>query len=271
MLDAKIRELARKTATVQIKDLEEPLAMAILGIRSKMRDYGHMWLYMMKRYEEEVAKRAELIWRNLHRAHSSFGAPMSEQLRYDLRSAFREELDAEISNMAPKFQQHFKGAPQSTHDRTWNAKLGDARDHELARFEAEIEHYVATLEATRARGTPQAVTYNVHGSVGAIVSGAGASASVVQHIASEQRDALINALELVKETIRGAPDLVERDQSELVDLADEAGAEAAKEKPNGRRLGLALQNLASAVQGIASGPGAYEALRNAAAAIGLAL
>ena len=36
----------------------------------------------------------------------------------------------------------------------------------------------------------------------------------------------------------------------------------------GKRLGAVLRDLASTVQGIASGPGAYEALRSAAAAIG---
>jgi hypothetical protein len=173
-----------------------------------------------------------------------------------------------MSVLSAFFATDMKDAPQPK-DRSWMNKFGDVRDHELARHEAEIEHYVATLETARARGTASAAAYNFYGSVGAVVSGPGASATVVQNIGTDQREALLKALELVKKAIGEAAEIVEKDRDELIELADEAAAEVSKEKPNGRRLGLALQSLAAAVQGIASGPAAYEVLRSAASAIGL--
>jgi hypothetical protein len=271
MLDEKIGALARKTATLQLQDLDEPLARSIIGIKQKLRDYGHLWLYLMERYAQEVGRRADVIWRNLHRAHNSKGAPYSYRLRHDLREEFRAQIDSVLSDLSPRFQTDMKDAPRAATQRSWNAQLGDAQDRELARYEAEIEHYVASLETTRARGAEPTASYVVHGNVGAIVSGAGASANVVQNIATDQREALLKALELVKQTIGAAPDLVDTDRAELIDLAEEAAAEVSKEKPNGRRLGFALQSLTAAVQGIASGPGAYEVLRAAAAAIGVLL
>lgn len=271
MLDEKIVTLARRTAALQLKDLDEPLARAVAGIQVDFRGAGRMFLVIFNRYVQEVARRADVIWRNLHRAHNSIGAPHSDRLRSDLREAFRADLDAVVSGLSPRFEKDMAGAPQSAKERSWNAKFGDARDHELARYESEIEHYVALLETTRNRGAQPAAAYIVHGNVGAIVSGQGASASVVQNIGTDQREALLKALELVKEAIGAAPGVVDRHRRELVELADEAAAEVSKEQPNSMRLGFGLQTLAAAVQGIASGPGAYEVLRSAAAAIGFAV
>ena len=269
MLDEKIASLARKTAAPTLKDLDEPLARSIQAIKRKLHAFGHMYAVIMGRYAQEMAQRADIIWRNLHRAHQSHGAPHSENLRNDLREALRVDLDAMMTVLSPLFETDMKGAPQSAKERSWMNKFGDVRDHELARHEAEIDHYVTTLETARARGTQSSAAYIVHGNVGAIVSGTGATATVVQNINPDQGDALVKALEAVKEAISGAPELIDTDRQELLELADEAAAEVSKEKPNGRRLAVILQSLAAAVQGIASGPAAYEVLRSAARAIGL--
>ena len=271
MLDDQVIALARKTAAAQLRDLDEPLARAIGGLQAKMRGYGHLYLYIMERYEQEISRRAEIIWRNLHRAHNSKGATYSDDLRAALLKAFREDLDAQLSHLAPPFQKDMKDAPQSSKERTWNAKLGDTRDHELARYEAEIDHYGLSLQSAQGRGTKPEPTYVVHGNVGAIVSGAGSSVSVVQNIGAEQRDALLKALDLIRAEIKTAPHFIDRDRREFLELADDAATEVAKETPNAKRLHMALQSLAAAVQGVASGPAAYETLRAAAAAIGISL
>lgn len=249
-----------------------PLDVSVGVIKAKMRGNGHMYIYLMDRYRQEVATRADVIWRNLHRAHVSFGAPLAESLREDLREAFRAALDGALTHLSPSFERDMQEAPQSAKERTWVNKFGDARDHELARYEAEIEHYVASLENAKQRGAqPAAASYVVHGNVGAIVSGAGASAHVVQHIGSDQREALLKALEIVRHAVAAAPELVEADRRELLELSDEASSEVCREQPNTRRLSLALQTLAATVQGIASGPAAYQVLASAAAAVGLYL
>jgi hypothetical protein len=152
MLDEKVVVLARKTAAARLKDLDEPLARDIGAIKAKMRGYGTMWLYLMERYQQEMVTRADIVWRNLIRAHQSTGAHFADGLRGHLIQAFRADLDAVVTALAPRFQEDFRNATQSSKERSWNAKLGDARDHELARYEAEADHYVALLETAEAHG-----------------------------------------------------------------------------------------------------------------------
>lgn len=271
MIDDRISTLARRTTSTQLADLDQPLAMAIAGWRRQLHGNGRLHLYVMQAYEQEIVRRADVVWRNLHRAHGSFGSQITPALGADLFQAFRQDLDAALDALRPRFDADMKDAPRITKGPDWAQKLAAARDHEVGRYDAEIQHYVASLEAAAARGTPAGASYVFHGTVGAVLTGAGSVANVVQNINPGHREALLKAIELVKQAITAAPELQERDRQELVEVANDAVGEAKKEAPNTRRLGFALQTLASTVQGIASGPGAYEVLRSAAAAIGIAV
>jgi|SRR5882672_5331924 len=92
----------------------------------------------------------------------------------------------------------------------------------------------------------------------------------MQNIGPDQREALLQALDLVKQVLAKAPDLPARDRIELGEFVDDAAAEVIREpRKNVRRLNMTLQTLAAAIQGIASGGPAYEALRATATEIGI--
>jgi hypothetical protein len=268
MLDQQIVALARKTAGTELKDRDRPLALSVASCRRSRRGRGDLHLCIIELYVHEVAARAHAIWRNLHRAHNSFGSQIADTLRADLVEAFRADFESTMAHLWPRFEADMKDAPQSAKDPSWVDQLTVARHREAERCEAEIEHYVASLEAARARGAP-AASYVFQGSIGAVLTGQGAVANVVQSINPDQREALLEALQLVRQAIGAAPEFEERSRRELTEFADEAAGELRKESPNTLRLSLTLQTLAAAVQGIASAPGAYQALRAAAAAIGI--
>ncbi len=271
MLDDRILALARRTAATQLADLDHPFAMTIGGWKAKLHGYGQLYIYLFLAYEKEIGRRAQVIWSNLHRAHGSHGSALSPGLRADFAEVFRADVNAMVEALRPRFDEDMKGAPQSAKEPTWIEKFAAARERELERYAAEIEHYVTNLETAAARGAPAGTSYTIHGNVGALVTGAGATTHVVQNINSVDREALLKALELVRQAIGAAPEIQEHARRELVELAEEAAGEIEKESPNTRRLSLTLQTLSAAVQGIASAPGAYEALRAAAAAIGINL
>jgi hypothetical protein len=227
-----------------------------------------MYLYIAQAYEQDLFQRAAVVWRNLLRAHNSLGAARTETLRQDLFESFRSQLDEIVRDLAPKFNNDMQGCPPRA---DLQGSFGNARDRELARHDAEIDHYVASLETATARGSTISGAYNFYGNVGAVQTGPGSVAHVIQHIGADQREALLVALGRVKQSIAQAPDIPERDQNELLEFAEDAAVELAKESPNTRRLSMTLQTLAAAVQGIASGPAAYEVLRAAAAAIGVSV
>jgi hypothetical protein len=269
LLDERVATLAGRTAAVQLKDLDGPLEMSAAANRAKLHGHGYLWLNLMDLYAKEVGRRAEVIWRNLHRAHSSFGAARTATLHADLVETFRANLYTMLADLRLKFDEHMKEAPLSSKSPTWVAQLEEACQRELRRYEAEVEHYVASLDAAVARGTPPASTYVIHGNVGALVTGAGAVTNIVQNIGASEREALSKALEMVRQVLATAPELAQQDRTELAEFVDEVETELSRERPNTRRLTVTLQSLAAAVQGIANGPGAYEALRAAAAAIGI--
>lgn len=269
MLDERVRTLSRTSASTQLADLDHPFDLSVEGCKRQLRGYGQLFGHLMVLYKREVGLRAQVIWRNLHRAHGTFGSAHSGSLGTDLTQAFRADLDMMVEALRPRFDADMKDAPRSAKGPDWSAELTAVSNHEIARYGAEIEHYVASLEAAVARGTPAGASYVIHGNVGAVVTGAGAMANVVQNINPDQREILLNALEVVRKAISAAPELQEQDRRELVEFADEAAGELTKENPNARRLSFTLQSLSEAVQGIASAPGAYEALRAAAAAIGI--
>src|SRR3989442_1024551 len=113
--------------------MDEPLTLRVGAWKAKLHGHGRLFLYVMQAYEEEVKARAQVIWRNLQRAHSSFGATLSDTLRRDLFNSFRAEVDAVVAMLAPRLDQDMQGAPTNFHHQL---RLGDARDHEIARHEA---------------------------------------------------------------------------------------------------------------------------------------
>lgn len=264
MLDERIIALAKKAATVQLEDRRLPFQAQVNRIKVKLHGYGHVYIEVAKAYQEELRARAEIAWRNLHRAHRSFGAPVNDTLSDDLLSAFRAELDLVYGELEQTFQAELARAP----DRL-KLHIRGAYDQELLRHETEIEHYVIALRENAKVGAATPAVYYFYGNVGAFQTGAGATANVVQYISTENRESLTAALDFVKATLAKAQDLTEKDKGELIELADDAIAEVGKETPNTRRLFAGLQGLAATLQGIASAQPAWEALRAAAAAIGL--
>ncbi|HXV80309.1 MAG TPA: hypothetical protein VEG60_10560 [Candidatus Binatia bacterium] len=271
MLDEKILELARKTAGPQLKDLEPRLALNVEALRRRHHGEGALFLYLIGLYQQEVRQRARIVWQNLHRAHVAVDAPLTDSLRADLEEAFRQDLDAEMQKLRPGFDRAMVGAPKLTKEPDWVTQFTAARDHELERHSGEIDHYVTTLETGKARGAAPGASYNFYGTVGAVMTGANSTANVVQHIGPGEREQLQQALQAVKQAITEAAELPDRQRTELGEIADEAAAEVEKESPNAHRLMFTLQTLAAAVQGIAAAPGAYQALRSAAAVIGIQL
>lgn len=268
MLDERVIALARKTSAVEWKDRDQPLALRVAAWKRQLHGNGRLFIYVMKTYEEEAGARARILWKNLQRAFSSIAAPQNPELRNDLLAELRAQLDEVGRDLAPRFDKDMKDKP-ATVDHA--ARLRDALAHELERHTAEIEHFVASIEVAAARGAPIGGTYNFYGAVGAVMTGAGAIGNVVQSFGSDQKQALIAALDEARNAITNAPELTGKDREEVEEIVADAIAEVGRDQPNSRKLSQALQNVAATVQGVANGSQAYEAIRAAASVIGLTL
>lgn len=173
---------------------------------------------------------------------------------------------AELAKAFHDPEQRFVHSTSSLH--MWQL-LADEFKLRADQWPVEIGESIDVAKARSQSAAVAPIEYSFYGNVGTVMTGPGAVAHVVHDIGTEQREAILAALQEVKQALLRAPGIPLRDQQDLLELAGDAAGEVAKESPNTKRLSMTLQSLASAVQGIASGQGAYEVLRAAAAAIGI--
>ena len=141
---------------------------------------------------------------------------------------------------------------------------------EIDLFALNLVQRAGTGKTQRQREGPQAV-FNIYSPVGAIQTGSGATANIVQNLGSQDRDLLIKALELTKQALSSVDEIPGNPKEEVVELVEEAKTEVAKTKPNGVRLTSILTAIATAIQTAGSLQPAYQALKAALLPLGILL
>jgi hypothetical protein len=119
--------------------------------------------------------------------------------------------------------------------------------------------------------TSQDNRITVHGSVGAIMTGTGATATVNVGIAPDGLAGLVSALTELRSTLLSAGNTAIEQQQEVVGVIDSALAEAQKPEPNRLSLAGLVSAAGGAIRTTAAVPGAYNALKSAAAMAGIEL
>jgi len=133
----------------------------------------------------------------------------------------------------------------------------------IKRFQANVDFFVARLETRIAQqqSAPGGPNITVHGAVGAIQTGAGAVANVWPSLSRDDLSRLGPVLEDLAARVSSF-EMPTAKRDELKQVVSEALLEARAPNPNSTKLGGALVAIATTVQGIASGQGAYQALRD---------
>ena len=139
------------------------------------------------------------------------------------------------------------------------------------KHDIEIDLYAASLKDSGEESESQPATYNFYGNVGAVQSGAGSTANVVQNLAETDRQEIVNALNEVKLAIQNLTDKEEREVNELVEVVDESIEELNKTNPNNTKLYACFNILSGSIQAIANAGAAYQAIKNALVPLGIVL
>jgi len=217
---------------------------------------------LMRLYAQELEIRASLAWKVAVRilrdtAHGSDG-----NLRADLKELVSTEIAQAHATLEQEMKQHLQKYKLPA--LSISARLNEAQE----RHDVEIDLYMDSRDKNSDR--PQAEgQYNFYGNVGAVQTGANSVAHVTQHIGAAEKDRLLSAVQSVEEVIKQASQLDATLRAELLQIASETKENLSADAPNKMKLHMTLDVLASAVQGIASGGAAYEALRGAMAMIGM--
>lgn len=99
--------------------------------------------------------------------------------------------------------------------------VDEAREHVLTKIGVEIDLFVATFSSRIQQGADQTdgkSIYNFYSGVGAVQTGPGSIANVVQHIGSEEKQALQEALKAIKDAVSSIKETQGFPKEEIIEL-----------------------------------------------------
>ncbi len=243
-------------------------ADAQAAARGMFRSGNHV-VMNQQAHERELDVRAVLAWQSLCRVHTILGSPLPDTLRDDLKAEMHRRIGETFSELNSRLQSLVRQIGLLNIPVT----LDEAHRTVLAKHDIEIDLYVDSLSASNSiQGTnATAHTYNFYGTVGSVQTGANAVANVVQNLGMEDRAALSNALQQVRDAISTASSLEEQQRHEFLEIADECAAQMAAESPNNTKLLTMFNVLGATIQSIASAQPAYQAFKLAVLPLGITL
>ena len=220
-------------------------------------------------YAQEVAIRVQLVWQSIVRVHRTLGSQVTDSFRSDLKDAIKDYATSIHRELSGLLEETYRASSLQM----GKATLDGARDLAIAKHLAEVDIYVdSLLTAQNSNGaTSLSGTYNFYGPVGAVQTGAGAVANVVQSLSNEDRASLSAALAQVKAALDASSSIPEVQRAELTGIVIECGREVEAGNPNSTKLMALLMVLGTTIQTIANARPAYEALKAAVLPLGINL
>jgi hypothetical protein len=212
----------------------------------------------------EIKIRVRLATASLCRVASEGQLAYSENLVTDMMQEIeihgREAEIAASREVMPPLERL-----QSQLGQTVPPLLSEAKDRALNLARGEVAAFAYRIAALQSSPkTAPGVNINVEGNVGAMLTGDYATANVVQHFGTEEKQIVERALVAVREYAAGRGDI-----PELTEIVDDAETEMNKGKPNLAKLKGLLSGIASTVQTVAAAQPAYEAVKAALSVLGL--
>ena len=240
VLDEKLIELVDRMIRVQFKEREEQLQRDIELVQSKLVLDGHgrsgaitQGVYDLCAHDVEL--RAQIVWQNLLRVLSNAGVFPSEALAEDLKKVVLEYLPSIYTYPMQCLQKVVNligiGPAHS---------LTEARDRAIMKINTEIDLFVLSLRrhsgAKEKQGESSQPVFNFYSPVGVVQTGPNATATIAQTLTPQDREALRDALDRVKQDLVEVEKLSGYEKEEVIDLIEEGRAEIDKPKPNSMRV-----------------------------------
>ncbi len=277
MLNLKVTELARNMIQVQFDERRKQLRQDIMRVQNEMTTRGilrsSMTLSRIRDlYINEIQIRASIVLKVFIRILSTEVYP-SEELASDLKREMEKYLFDILSELNKDLHKTVGSIKSVVTDEQVDKLLDSAYGHALKKIGTEIELFVLSLSRAKERegqsGSSQAI-YNFYSPVGAVQTGPGATATVTQNLNSENREALLYALDDIKKYLESEENL-DFPKEEILELVDESCVELKKPNPNGMRLRAVLTTVAITIQTVGSLQQAYQVVKSALSLFGVYL
>ncbi|MBN2108787.1 MAG: hypothetical protein JW832_15280 [Deltaproteobacteria bacterium] len=271
MLTAEMKDRCTRLIEVGFAERRRQLKGEISLIYEKMAargmgGSGHMISLLHALIQRELEIRGVLIWENIVRVHKVMGSPIFDASPTEFKNEFSLYISKVYEELTPVLKDMVSGAPRCD-----LLNLDDKLKYIIKKHDVEIDLYVDSLKQLKERGDTAAPQYNFYGNVGAVQTGASSAANVIQNLGQEDRNELITALELVKESLTTIQEIGEARRVELIEIAQECLQQSNTGSPNNTKLMAMLNLLGITVQSFASAQPAYQALKAALIPLGITL
>lgn len=273
MLDSTMQDRFETLVEVKMAERRKLFPLDLRQIDSQAAARGMLnssirILQTQQAHERELEVRAILTWESLVRVHRTFGQPISNSLRDDLKGEIHKRIDQAMGDLTTSLDGRNK-----TRKLNMSVSLTDAYDSVTAKHDIEVDLYVDSLskhDEERASGTLMQ-HYNFYGIVGSVQTGANATANVIQNLGADDRAALSSAVQQVRDALSNTPTVGEQQRKELLEIADECVSQISASSPNNTKLLTMFNVLGTAIQSIAGAQPAYQALKVAVLPLGITL
>ena len=276
MIDQRILDISRRLMAAHLRERWGPMRNSITQRQLECSQTGHgrsgaVVEAISQICAGEVRAAVHFAWSNIWRTTLTVGIEPSDDLAEQLKAEVRSQTDQHFERLRAELAQNHRLAIGGSEVNVFE-NLISAREIVLAQIDGEVDLAVASLEQRQRASSQGGPVYQFYAPVAAVVSGANASASVVQNIGTQEKSDLGAALDALRAAIAIAAEVRDQSQKEdLIELVSEARQELDKPRPNALRLTSVLMGIGQAVQTIGSVDAAYQAVKVLAGAIGVPL
>lgn len=218
MLPPQLTNTARRAIAVALAERRDavPRARAQIFESGALRSSRTM-LLVRDLVANEYLLRAQLAWQTWLRALATQSDVVTTDLRTQLLAEIERVLDAESQDL-PSLLHDTRVRVNDSGTNVTEA-LAAMRGRALEWAAAEVDFAILEATSKHAKG-PERATFNFYGTVGAVLTGPGAAASVT--ITADQRHSVINALTVVKQAVAASPELEPAQREQLTELVGDA-------------------------------------------------
>ncbi len=169
-------------------------------------------------YTDELGIRVNIVWEELKNTLSAIESHPSEELASYLKKEVEEYLSIFIIDFNEDWRKRTNQIQSIAYFELWgNFKV--AYDQALKKVGAEIDLFVLALRNSKEKEESVKNVINITGNVnvGAVQTGQGSTANVTQIINSQNREALLQALDDVKKYLESGENLSGFSKEEVIE------------------------------------------------------
>lgn len=272
-MDEEILRLASVRARLSVGELEISLRDELKAIEREMSSRGTLLSGMTisrlaSAASQSIRERGIHVWAAFRETLSVANIHASDldakQLKAATEPYLAQACASAKADIAARAQRYGLQAPFNSiaHE------IDSAYRKAVQTIQSEIDLFVLAAQRSPANVVaPSSV--HIHGSVGAVQTGTGSTAIVTQHISSDSRREIEQALLGIESGVKASPEVQRVD--EVLELVDDGCKEIQKEQPNLTKLGGIASAIGGSIQSIASLDPAYQTLKKAVEVIGVFL